>query len=50
MPRSASDQFLELLQDRPAATRVAVAIDSDRLLMDAGLFGKEKLTDKTGRA
>jgi hypothetical protein len=49
MAQSAADQFFDWLKDRPAATRLAVAIDSDRLLTDAGLVGKEKLTDKTGR-
>ena len=34
---------------RPAATRLAIAIDGDRLLADGGLLGKEKLSDVTGR-
>jgi len=49
MAHSPSDLFFEWLKDRPAATRVAIAVDSDRLLTDSGLLGKEKLTDMTGR-
>src|SRR5947207_2265507 len=49
MAHSPADLFFDWLKERPAATRVAIAIDSDRLLTDAGLFGKEKLSDKTGR-
>ncbi len=49
MAHSPSELFFDWLKDRPAAARVAIAIDSDRLLTDAGIFGKEKLTDKTGR-
>jgi hypothetical protein len=49
MAHSPADLFFEWLKERPAAARVAIAIDSDRLLTDAGLWGKERLTDKTGR-
>ncbi|HEX7376346.1 MAG TPA: PglZ domain-containing protein [Pirellulales bacterium] len=37
------------LSDLPAAARMAVAVDSDRLLADAGLLGKESLADGGGR-
>lgn len=49
MAHSPSELFFEWLKDRPAAVRVAIAIDGDRLLTDGGLFGKEKLSDMTGR-
>ena len=49
MARCPSELFFEWLKDRPAAVRVAIAIDGDRLLTDGGLFGKEKLSDMTGR-
>ena len=49
MAHSPAEMFFEWLKDRPAATRVAIAIDSDRLLTDGGLLGKEKLSDMTGR-
>jgi hypothetical protein len=49
MAHSPADLFFDWLKTCPAAARVAIAIDSDRLLTDAGLLGKEKLTDKTGR-
>lgn len=47
--QSPAEPFFDWLTGRPSATRVAIAIDSDRLLTDAGLLGKERLTDKTGR-
>jgi hypothetical protein len=49
MAPSPADLFFEWLKDRSGATRVAIAIDSDRLLTDAGLLGKAKLSDKAGR-
>ena len=49
MAHSPAELFFDWLKERPAATRVAIAIDSDRLLTDAGLLGKEKLSDKVGR-
>ena len=49
MARSPSELFFEWLDDLPAAVRVSITIDGDRLLTDCGLFGKEKLSDRTGR-
>ena len=49
MTHSPAELFFEWLKERPTATRVAIAVDGDRLLADAGLFGKEKLTDTSGR-
>lgn len=43
------DVFLEWLAGRPRDARVAVAIDSDRLLAETGLLGKASLVDETGR-
>jgi hypothetical protein len=43
------DVFLEWLAARPQDTRVAVAIDSDRLLAETGLLGRPSLADETGR-
>jgi len=45
-----TDLFLQWLSDRPLDARVAVAVDSDRLMADAGLLGKPTLVDTTGRA
>jgi len=42
--------FLQWLGDRPLDARVAVAVDSDRLIADAGLLGKPTLVDGTGRS
>jgi len=49
MAHSPAEMFFEWLKERPAGARVAIAIDSDRLLTDGGLLGKEKLSDMTGR-
>ena len=35
------DLFFDWLTERPAAARMAVAVDGDRLLADAGQLGKE---------
>lgn len=43
------DAFLEWLAGRPHDARVAVAIDSDRLLAETGLLGKTVVVDQTGR-
>jgi hypothetical protein len=43
------DIFLKWLSDRPDHARVAVAIDGDRILADAGALGKETTTDRVGR-
>jgi hypothetical protein len=40
---------MEWLATRPTEARLAVAIDSDRLICDAGLLGRAALTDKNGR-
>ena len=49
MAQTPAEIFFEWLTERPAATRVAIAIDGDRLLTDGGVLGKEKLSDMTGR-
>src|SRR5688572_5996618 len=49
MAHTPTELFLNWLSERPAAARMAVAVDSDRLLADAGMLGKERLTDATGR-
>lgn len=43
------DIFVGWLSDRPDHARVAVAIDGDRLLADAGVLGKETVIDRLGR-
>ncbi len=42
--------FVEFLRTRPEASRLAVAVDSDRLLCDAGVLGKREVVDPSGRA
>lgn len=42
--------LLEFLKTRPQAARVALVVDSDRLLCDAGLLGKKEIVDPGGRA
>ena len=49
MVQTPMDFFLKWLGDRPLGARVAVALDSDRLIADAGLLGKPTLVDTTGR-
>ena len=49
MAHSPAELFFEWLSERPTAARTAVAVDGDRLLADAGLLGKERLADRTGR-
>src|SRR5438067_107163 len=43
------DFLLEWLSSRSDHARVAVAIDGDRLLADAGVLGKEIVADRQGR-
>jgi len=43
------DVFQKWLSGRSDHARVAVAIDGDRLLADAGVLGKEIVTDRLGR-
>ncbi|MCY2987028.1 MAG: PglZ domain-containing protein, partial [Planctomycetota bacterium] len=43
------DIFFEWLSTRSADARMAVVVDVDRLLADAGTLGKAVLADKTGR-
>src|SRR5271166_2091537 len=50
MTHTPVDIFLKWLSERPEGARVAVAIDGDRLLADAGVLGKEAATDRLGRA
>lgn len=49
MTHSPAKLFYEWLSERPTAARMAVAVDGDRLLADAGLLGKEQIADRTGR-
>jgi hypothetical protein len=49
MPHTPADIFLNWLSDRPDQARVAVAVDGDRLLADAGILGKDTETDSQGR-
>ena len=43
------DIFFQWLGSRPADARMAIAVDGDRLLADAGMLGKPTHTDNTGR-
>jgi hypothetical protein len=45
-----ADVFLDWLSSQPADARVAVAIDSDRLIGETGLLGKPSIADANGRA
>jgi len=49
MTHTPVDIFLKWLSDRANDARVAIAIDGDRLLADAGVLGKEIATDRLGR-
>lgn len=49
MTQGRVDIFFEWLGTRPLDARVAVAVDVDRLLADAGLLGKATLADNSGR-
>src|ERR1017187_8744158 len=49
MTHTPVDIFLKWLSERANDARVAVAIDGDRLLADAGVLGKEIATDRLGR-
>src|SRR5438105_13655187 len=42
--------LMEWLATRPKEARLVVAIDSDRLICDAGVLGRAALTDKNGRS
>ena len=41
--------FMQWLRERPDQARLAVAVDGDRLLSDAGVLGKETVIDSQGR-
>ncbi len=49
MVQTPTDFFLQWLGDRPVDARLAVVLDSDRLLADAGILGRQTLVDATGR-
>jgi hypothetical protein len=49
MTHSPATVLLEWLASRPETARVAVALDPDRLLCDAGLLGWSVVTDTAGR-
>jgi hypothetical protein len=49
MVQTPTDFFLQWLGDRPLDARVAIAVDSDRLMADAGLLGKPTRLDIAGR-
>lgn len=50
MVQTPTDFFLQWLGDRPLDARVGIAVDSDRLMAEAGLLGKPTLVDTTGRS
>ena len=49
MAHTPVDIFFKWLTERPDQARVAVAVDGDRLLADAGVLGKDVLNDSGGR-
>ncbi len=49
MTKSPSDIFFEWLAARADHARMAVAVDGDRLLAEAGLLNKEAIPDPNGR-
>ena len=49
MAHTPIDIFLKWLTERPEQARLAVAVDGDRLLADAGVLGKEVVNDSAGR-
>jgi PglZ domain len=49
MIQTPSNGFLEWLGGRPETARVALTLDLDRLLCDAGLLGWSTITDTAGR-
>jgi len=50
MTKNPSDVFFDWLAARPDHARVAVAVDGDRLLAEAGLLNNATITDTNGRA
>ena len=44
------DVFLQWLGNRPRDCRMAIAVDGDSLLMDAGVLGKPNIADTLGRS
>ncbi len=50
MIHTPGDVFQKWLSGRSNHARVAVAIDGDRLLADAGVLGKETIEDRLGRS
>jgi len=50
MVQAPTDFFVQWLGERPVNARVAVTVDSDRLIADAGLLGRPTLVDATGRS
>ena len=50
MIHTPGDVFQKWLSGRSNHARVAVAIDGDRLLADAGVLGKETIADRLGRS
>jgi hypothetical protein len=49
MTPTPADVLTDWLAARPPDARVAITIDIDRLLSDAGILGREKIIDKSGR-
>ena len=43
------DVFLQWLGNRPRDCRMAIAVDGDSLLTDAGVLGKPNIADTLGR-
>ncbi|MCX5676472.1 MAG: PglZ domain-containing protein [Planctomycetota bacterium] len=50
MTQRPAEMLMEWLAKRPADARAAIAIDSDRLISEAGLLGKPALVDPSGRS
>jgi hypothetical protein len=49
MVQTPTDYFLQWLSNRPPNGRIAVVVDTDRLMADAGLLGKPTIVDAMGR-
>lgn len=50
MTHTPVDVFLQWLGNRPRDCRMAIAVDGDSLLTDAGVLGKPNIADTVGRA
>lgn len=50
MTHTPVDVFLQWLGNRPRDCRMAIAVDGDSLLTDAGALGKPNIADTVGRS